>query len=263
MDTKLKKLFISIGCVVICFIATKIVGKVIVGYGTNTYVNECLGELVLVVLSITALIFLKKKDALKFKTEGFIEGIMTGMVILVLGTSILIAFRVFKMSITATTYEVIVFVIYMLLVGIAEEVLFRGIIQNQIMECIGTDSVFKVRLGIVIAGVLFASTHITNALSPDISFVSALRQTISVIPMGVLLGTIYFRSKNNIWPVILLHAFNDFCTFLISGYISNASLGETISGSSNNVAGTLVLFTIVDLWILRKKKLDRIITKCS
>lgn len=259
MNENLKKLLIAIGCVVVCMGGTKLVGIILGPFSANGYVNACIGELILAVLAITALVLIKKASVLRFKTEGFMEGIWTGTTFLVLGAMSFITFFVKGMSVTASNSDILVFVIYMILVGIAEEVLFRGILQNCVMEYIGTDSVAKVRIGIVIASVLFGSVHLGNAFFPGVSFTDALQQAISVIPMGALFGTIYFRSKNNIWPGILLHAFNDFYTLLIGGYISNSSLGEAISGTSGGVLGTLALYTIIDLWIMRKKKLEKCI----
>lgn len=254
-DAKLKNLLKAIACVVICMGGTKLAGIVLGPFSSNVYVNSCIGELILATLVILALIFFKKMSVLRFKTEGFVEGILTGVIILVLGASVFIYFCIEDMTVTASTSDIVVFSIHMLLVGIAEEVLFRGIVQNCVMEYIGTDSVAKVRIGIVISSVIFASVHLGNVFLPGVSFADALRQAISVIPMGALFGTIYYRSKNNIWPGTLLHAFNDFFTLLIAGYITNATLSDALSGTSKSVMGTVVMFTIVDLWIMRKKKL--------
>lgn len=259
MNVKLKEVLKSIGCVVISMVTTKILSEVVGPYSKNMYANSCIGELVLAVFSIISLIFLKRMYVLKFKAEGFKEGILTGGIIVVIGISVIAGVAGYMgMPITASPFEIMVFVIHMLLVGIAEEVLFRGILQKSILEYMGTDSIGKVRMGIIISSVIFASVHLLNTFLPGISFTDALKQTISVIPMGVLFGTIYFRSKNNLWAVILLHAFNDFFTFLVAGYISNASLSESISGTSNNIVGTLIVFTIIDLWVMRKKKLSKL-----
>ena len=251
----MKKILISIISVIICVGATKLIGECVGPFSSNMYVNNCVGELVLAVFVLIALVLCKRTNVLKFKTEGFKEGIATGAIILVLGACVLITVLIGEMSISASSFEIVFFVFYMLLVGFAEEVLFRGIVQNSVMEYIGTDSVAKVRIGIVISGVLFASIHMGNVLLPGVGYIDAFRQTISVIPIGILFGTVYFRSRNNIWPGVLLHAFNDGFTLLMTGYISNGSVSEAISETTSSIAGTIIIFTIIDLWILRKKKL--------
>lgn len=256
----IKSLVLSICCMVVCMVSAKLISEVVGPYSKNMYVNGCIGEAILVVLSIVALVLLKKTNILRFKAEGFMEGLMTGAIIPVLAICVFVTVWYEGMTVSATPFEIVAFVIHMIFVGIAEEILFRGIVQTSVMECIGTDSIGKVRIGIVIASVVFASVHLLNAFLPGVSYMDALRQTISVIPVGVLFGAIYFRSKNNIWPGILLHAFNDFYTFLLAGYISSGSFGDAISSTSNSIGGTLIVFLLIDLWLLRKKKLVKCIS---
>ena len=101
-------------------------------------------------------------------------------------------------------------VILCVFVGIAEEFLCRGWLQNEFMERFSDDKKSVIK-SIVLASLVFGVMHIVNLSSQ--TFFETLLQIINATALGVLLGSIYYKTKN-IWSVIFLHAFYDFAIFL-------------------------------------------------
>ena len=95
-------------------------------------------------------------------------------------------------------------------VGIAEEFLCRGWLQNEFIERYSDDKKSVVK-SIILASLVFGVMHIVN-LGGQTLFETIL-QIINATALGMLLGSIYYKTKN-IWSVIFLHSFYDFAIFL-------------------------------------------------
>lgn len=255
-QNKIKTLTVSCVCIVVSFAlyyyGGSLIGKII----HNSYVDSFVSELMFAFFAVLSLVFLKKTDVLRFRLKGFGEGLKAAAFLIVLDLIVLLAFLLKHDPVTATPFETSCFVLNMLLIGVAEEVLFRGILQNALMDFIGYDSVGKIRLGIVLTGVVFGAFHLMNGFSPEIGFVHAGVQALNVSFTGMLFAVAYYRSGKNIWPVILIHAFGDGCSFLFGGGLSGVGYGETIA--SGSVTGGLfapIITLLVVMWVVRKKKI--------
>ena len=95
-------------------------------------------------------------------------------------------------------------------VGVAEEFLCRGWLQNEFIERY-SDNKNNVIISIVLSSLVFGFMHIMN-LGTQTVFETIL-QVINAVALGLLLGSIYYKTKN-IWSVIFLHALYDFAIFL-------------------------------------------------
>ena len=95
-------------------------------------------------------------------------------------------------------------------IGIAEEFLCRGWLQNEFLERFSTNKKDIVK-SIILASFIFGFMHIWN-LNSQTLYVTIL-QIVNATSIGILLGTIYYKTKN-IWSVIFLHSFYDFAIFL-------------------------------------------------
>lgn len=95
---------------------------------------------------------------------------------------------------------VLVVVVIAILPAVGEELLFRGIVQNQLNYLLG-----RPHVAIWVAAFLFSFIHF---------------QFFGFVPrmlLGVLFGYIYFYSKN-LWAPILMHFINNFTMFLLANY---------------------------------------------
>ena len=96
--------------------------------------------------------------------------------------------------------------VYMFLfVGVAEELLFRGLIQRDLMGAFGW------KWGLFGASALFAVMHLTWRSMPELGF---------VFIAGLILGALYWKTKNLTAPIVA-HGANNVMLVAILPYIFN------------------------------------------
>ena len=134
---------------------------------------------------------------IKYVTIGVVIGFFTGI----------IEYFVLLPAPSFPSFEVKYFLrdaVYMLLfVGLGEELLFRGIIQNELIRTFG------VRWGIVGQGFLFGIMHMTWRSVPELGF---------TFLAGILLGYLYYRTGSLTAPIVL-HGVNNIMLVAVLPYI--------------------------------------------
>jgi membrane protease YdiL (CAAX protease family) len=93
-----------------------------------------------------------------------------------------------------------------LVVGPAEEFIYRGIVQTRLRES------FDVRATVAIAAVIFASVHFLAYLDPGNVPGTIVTLAFLVLPLGAILGAVYERTENLVVPA-LAHGFYNAITF--------------------------------------------------
>jgi len=94
--------------------------------------------------------------------------------------------------------------IYMFLfVGLGEELLFRGLLQIDLMK------VFGVKGGLILASLMFAIMHLTWRSIPELGF---------VVVAGLILGFLYWKPKYLALPIIV-HGANNVMLVAVLPYI--------------------------------------------
>lgn len=94
--------------------------------------------------------------------------------------------------------------LYMFLfVGLGEELLFRGLLQIDLMK------VFGVKGGLILASLMFAVMHLTWRSVPELGF---------VFVAGLVLGFLYWKTKNLALPTIV-HGANNVMLVAVLPYI--------------------------------------------
>ena len=253
----MKKIICSCLCVTGVMVLTRLVGGIIGSSVTGYFLQSVLAELVGVILTVCALLILKNTSIMKFKLQGVGEGLKACSPLLVLSVVIMLGYLGKHDPVTESSLNIVLFVLHMFLVGIYEEVLFRGIIQNAFHDYFGCETADSVRKGIIMAGVVFGATHLTNIFGGG-EIVPVIIQAITVIPVGILFGTIYYRSNRNIWLCILLHAWNDFGALLRSGILSGGgSAISSINGYSGLKLISVLLYASILFVVMRKSKLRK------
>lgn len=87
-----------------------------------------------------------------------------------------------------------------LLVGITEEIVFRGFILRKLMDS------FRFWVANVITALLFVSIHFPIWFYKDLfGFPNILASILNVFVMGIIFGFVYKKS-NSLWSVIILHS---------------------------------------------------------
>ncbi|WP_438824400.1 lysostaphin resistance A-like protein [Bacillus sp. JJ1533] len=88
----------------------------------------------------------------------------------------------------------------MLLVGITEEIVFRGFLLRKLMDS------FRFWIANTITSFLFVSIHFPIWFYKGLfEFPYILSSIISVFVMGIIFGFVYKKS-NSLWSVIIIHS---------------------------------------------------------
>lgn len=205
---------------------------------------------------------------LKRQGNGFGSGIMAGAYFMVIGLLALGSGwalqqyqQEYQMMGISTEEQhllslghIILFCLLMVLVGIAEEFLYRGIVAETLIQHFGST-----RKGILqatlITSALFGLTHMVNAKSTGL--LSAFVQAIAASVLGIVLTLAYYIS-GNLWSVVFLHFFVDFSGMAFSGGIyGTGSLTDLIVSMKYtwmNLIGVLP-YLIVILVLIRRRNI--------
>lgn len=209
------------------------------------YGFELIAELFYGIFALIVMLLFKNSYVFTTRHKKFIESLKYGIPILAYA---LVQFVLNLFSLDGLIIgNFINIVVYCILIGFAEEFLCRGWLQNEFLERFG-DSRKGVIKSIICASFVFGSMHLINIFTTSQGVVFTLLQVVNACTLGFYLGVIYYRSKN-IWSVIFLHAFYDFCLFL--GEV-NLVKDCTVGVLSNEViaanAFTMVVLSV--FWIL-------------
>ena len=112
-----------------------------------------------------------------------------------------------------------------LVVGPAEEFLFRGIVQNRLRERLPAVP------AVAIAGVLFAAVHVISAVG-DPAAVGTL--IVLLVPPGLVLGAVYEYTGNLVVPWLVHSTHNSvlFTAILIGGPEESTALLVALLGAT-------------------------------
>lgn len=200
------------------------------------YNTMFISEIVLLIFALVMLAVRKRLNILKPQGKSIIYGIKRGIPIFVVSLISLMSSVTGIMGENLNIPNLISLIILAITIGMAEEFFFRGFIQGEIVDAYGK-SRKQVIISVVVSGVIFGLVHITNALSGQ-DIITTLMQVLQASSLGILLGSIYFITKN-IWSVVFLHAFYDFAIML--GEVN--SYKDCIN--STDISMIMLIFTLV------------------
>lgn len=195
---------------------------------------------------------------LKKKTAGIFKCILIALPIVVF--DLCAFFLQYSLYSSGDDYMVpalsrtITFLVSNILIGMAEELLCRGLISTTLLAYFGTGrkGILKAAL---LSSLLFGCMHLTNFTGGDPTGV--LMQVIYTFGTGVLFCAIYFRS-GNIWFLVLIHSFEDIYAGLAELMNYGGSQVEKFTNSINTYNLMILVPTIpallFGLFLLRKSK---------
>lgn len=227
------------------------------GYGNQMIAELLAGIYAFFVLALFGYAGIVKEKGIGFTRSFYVGGFMVGYCMLVLVAQIYL-----QMMNTEREWQpvlnILMFVFTMFLIGWGEELIFRGILLNLFLERFSNTR--KGVLGAVLLnGVLFGATHLTNIFS-GVELKSVAIQAVNTAVLGIVFAAIYARNRN-IWVVIIAHAVTDFAALFGSGFFGRGTAIDGINTMSyvNLIAGAMFLIPCVVL--LRKSKLDEIVNR--
>ena len=85
---------------------------------------------------------------------------------------------------------------------------------------------------------------------------------------GIYFCAMYYRTGKCLWYVVIVHAFNDFGSFLKTGFLSGGSVSDSISSTAIPVENLIqvlpvmaALYLLPALIVLRPKKVNPLLGK--
>lgn len=152
-------------------------------------------------------------------------------------------------------WKILVFTVCVFLIGFCEESFYRGVVANIFYDRYATDpaGVWSATVG---SGMVFGLMHLTNMLgATDVGYIQGvIVQVVCACAMGMALSAVYFRCRN-IWAMVLLHGFIDFCGAFSAGAFTGGSLTETIGSYDPAMCISAIPYLILTAVLLRPKKM--------
>lgn len=223
----------------------------------DDYLLGCIQEVVGVAVAVQFLKRTGKGKLLRQRGCGFFNGLLVGMYPTALLAYNLYAKLLFGLPEDGTLLplgRILSFFANMMLVGVAEEFLFRGVIGETLLEHFGTS-----RAGIwkacLLSGLLFGGAHLTNLVSS--APLGVLMQCVFAASLGVLYAAIYFRT-GNLWVTVFLHGGMDVMSMLIGGLYGTESVAESVSSYDITMLSSVFVYLIPAAFLLRKKKIGEV-----
>ena len=223
---------------------------------SNENYRSLVVELIGAVISLGLIFLFRKTDVLKFNLKSFATGLVCGLPLIVTYSLLLGAGLMNLPGKTLIPSTAIVMVaIRWFLIGVAEEGLFRGVVQELFMDIFGSDTRKGVILSIVCTATLFGLNHFQNLLA-GVSLPIVLIQASSAVALGLVFGAITFRSGRIIWPMVLIHALVDASGFIYKGMLWGASDVESINRLDAKSLVLIPIFTGIFIFLMRKSKTE-------
>lgn len=224
-------------------------------YGINFVIEAIWGMTILIVmlLSGNSYVFTQKRE--KFWKSLKLGSAFLGMTLFILPGSV--------SSLRETSIWVCInLILYCAAIGITEEFLCRGWVQNEFLERFGKNRK-QIILSIVLSSFIFGGMHISNIWNANQGFFETFLQIVQATASGVLLGSIYYRTKN-IWTVAFLHGFYDFAIMLgDANVIKSCTTGEPTTSIAMYHLFTsfliIVFYIISSMILLRKSKMNKLL----
>lgn len=205
------------------------------------YGEDIINEIFYALFALIIMLLFKNSYVFTNKQDKFYKGIIYALPLVIYSIVKLI-----MNAVTLTSFSIgnlINAIILCILIGITEEFLCRGWLQNEFMERFG-DSKRNVLTSIFLSSLIFGFMHVADIIIANQGVLETLIQVSCVTAFGFLLGTVYYKTKN-IWSVIFLHILYHF-----SGFISEVNQVKecTYSVASTSIKlmniGTAILLCV-------------------
>lgn len=214
MKKNKKNIFLYFIEMLIVFILIDCLITILPGFISNNisyykYGTELLLEVIYALLVLVVMLLFKNSYVFTDKKQKFFKSITLGFPMLIIaGISLLGSLSSLDGFNLGNFINLLFLTIF---IGIAEEFLCRGWLQNEFIERYG-DTKKHIILSISFSSLIFGLIHLTNLVAGQ-DLLTTITQIIQATSAGLLLGSIYYKTKN-IWAVIFLHGVYDFCLML-------------------------------------------------
>lgn len=251
MNIKQNKLVISLIIFVIWVMILVVIPKLLIGPETESIdasVSKVNIPLLLAPLFLfVAVIILGWRREVGLRPPDSVKSLL----VLWLPILFVLSFFVVALLLGLSLTQTVGFILFnTILVGISEELMFRGIILH------GALSHLRIWTAILFTTVLFGSVHILNGFTTG-NFRAAAIQATTAAMTGLCFLAIRLRTKS-IFPAMLIHALWDCGLFLMSTASKTNDSSQTEISSNVSSIGSLIfpiLFALPNflygIWLLR------------
>lgn len=225
-----------------------LVGKLIILF-ENIYNHTYFGEqfvieVICFIVIIPIILIFKNKYIFTQKRDNIFKSLLIAWPIIIYSIITLINSMIETNISNINGYELVALILLTFTIGLFEEIMCRGWIQNEFIERFGKDRK-GVIFSIIISGIIFGIIHITNIFyGQDLS--TTLMQILTATISGAAYGAIYYKTKN-IWSVVILHGLWDFSLFFanINAATTCVTINSTIDGILPNLNILYLLMIII------------------
>ena len=198
-------------------------------------------------------------DSLKYPLKDFGKSLLSGAWILflaVLGSVVNCVEAMDDGSKITSPSEIVFYILFMLMIGLAEELLMRGTITRLLAEKFGKEGKGMV-ISVMIGAVCFGLYHLSNYLG-TYDLKATLHQVLATTLSGMLLCAIYVK-WGNLLAVIILHAAFDFAALFEYGMIAGKSIADRHSRGAGDfkqilISNSTFIIAAVIVMVHKKKK---------
>lgn len=211
MKRTLHTILFSIAAIVLCFAIYNITHVLLGILSVEERLAETIGRLI--ASGMILAFYYKTFEITTFgiRKENFLRGILTGgfmFLIVVANIPTAIGEVAEYPAIVPSLYLIVIVVVEQTFIGIFEEFLFRGLIQNMFAEKFSRYGHRGIVCSILLSTSLFAVVHMLNLFDTPELVKITIAQTMGASFMGFFMGALYYRCRN-IWVVVFYHAFVD------------------------------------------------------
>ncbi len=178
---------------------------------SGKYGRSAIMEMLLVLFILIVMIISGNSYVFTEKKAGFFRSILIGLPMFIF-SSIIALSSLPDLFTNFNFMNLVSLVVFCISVGLAEEFLCIGWLQNEFIERFGSTTK-GIMLSLVLSSLVFGFMHITNAFTTPQGILTTLVQVAQALTSGFLLGAVYYKSKN-IWAGAFLHGFFDFSLML-------------------------------------------------
>lgn len=225
--------------------------------GQVPYLLELIKEVTAVIFAVIFLLLIGGKKILTEKGNNFMPAISVAMFPIVVSALLIISSLANTQGTLVPATHIAIFVLFVIAIGIAEELIFRGCITNILANKYLVDEK-GVYFTVFLSGAIFGLLHLANILS-GVEITGAINQALGAFSGGCLLTAIYLRSRN-IWIVAFVHAFEDFAGMFDAGMYGISTIEKIISSYTSIKLISVIVYLIPTLYLLRRSKMKEIIS---
>ena len=150
-----------------------------------------------------------------WEQDNFMDTLKAGGFVLLLDALLLQYERILMIEQEALPWtQILIFLAFIFLVGLLEETVFRGIIEETLIRSFRPTAFGRLQAA-CLTGLLFGLAHVIN-LSWAADPMAVVFQMVQNVVIGIYLSLIYARARN-VLAMIFLHAFYDFTSLMMSG----------------------------------------------